>query len=140
METVASNVRPTLRRYLERVAVAVEGGSFADELLCAALKTVLSAPPSLLPRNAVIPALKTALKAGAAHIPTAEAALAALEQWIAMDKRQGESVGHSLRDFLPEILPLLDAYLFDGSQVALTAEAAAKESDAGAARSGSKHS
>ena len=85
-EDVASpRFRIMLRRYLERVSVALQGGSFADELLCAALKAVLSAPPLLLPRGVVLPALKTALKAGTSHMPTAEAALTALEDWKALD-------------------------------------------------------
>ena len=143
-EDVASpRFRIMLRRYLERVSVALQGGSFADELLCAALKAVLSAPPLLLPRGVVLPALKTALKAGTSHMPTAEAALTALEDWKALDYLHQEggidiSNQEGLDKFLPELLPLLDVYLFDGTQVALAAEAASMESDSGAARTGSK--
>ena len=79
-------IRPLLQSYLEHVAVAVQGGNFIDELLCTALKTVLSAPRVLVSRKVIVPAVKVALIAGKSHLNSAEEALTALEEWYMTDK------------------------------------------------------
>ena len=80
-------IRPLLQSYLEHVAVAVQGGNFIDELLCTALKTVLSAPRALVSRKVFVPAVKVALIAGKSHLSSAEEALTALEEWYLTDKK-----------------------------------------------------
>lgn len=68
-----------LRAYLRDVAVASR--SLQGEERAAALELQLAAPPTLLPREAVLPAVCAALRAGLQHPPLAEAAVGALEAW-----------------------------------------------------------
>jgi hypothetical protein len=108
-----------LRRYLASVIHGL--GRFSDELLCACLAMVLSAPPELVPRAATVPALGAALVAGRAHVPTAALAVGGLEAWLASDLllagrgSSADSLNGSLDAHLPVFLPLLETYLFDAS-------------------------
>jgi hypothetical protein len=52
-----------------------------DELLAASLAMLLATPPPLLPFARLLPPLRLALTTGTAHLPTARAALEALERW-----------------------------------------------------------
>ena len=108
-----SDLVPPLRRFLAAVSGGL--GRFSDELLCACLGMVLSAPPRVLPRTAAVPALAAALVAGRAHLPTAAAAVGELEAWQASDSDQSDQTSGGLDEHLPTLLPLLEAFLFDAS-------------------------
>lgn len=90
-----------LRTYLTDVAVT--SSRLQGEELAAALQLQLAAPPSLLPREAALPALCAAFRAGLQHPPLAEAAVAALEAW----ERDGWGDGALRTQVKEQVAPLL---------------------------------
>ncbi|KAJ1459749.1 hypothetical protein M885DRAFT_48479 [Pelagophyceae sp. CCMP2097] len=90
-----------LRRYVAAVARAAPSFAF-DELLAAACAVVLDAPWPL--RSGQLHVLAgccvAALRAGAAHAPTAKVALAAVETWR---REQRAELAGVLADLLPEV-------------------------------------
>ncbi|XP_042320371.1 DNA-dependent protein kinase catalytic subunit [Sceloporus undulatus] len=80
---------------------------YKDELLAACLTFVLSLPHDIimLDIKAYIPALQNAFKLGLSHIPIADAALDALEDWSAHIPR------YAIQPYYKNILPCLDGYL-----------------------------
>lgn len=63
--------------------MTVRLSGFRDELLAACIEALLSAPIGLLDGDLrpLVPALKLALASGSSHLPTAIAAITALERW-----------------------------------------------------------
>jgi hypothetical protein len=99
------NLHEPLRCYLGFVAVAA--GRFSDELLCTALRLLLSPPAlAICPPSSALPPLRLALGKANSHLPTAEVAVAALEHWHHVDKE-------GFKGYLKELLPLLQPLLFD---------------------------
>ena len=142
-------LRNSLQLYVSHVAIALH--RFTDELLCTALQMVLTAPRVLVGRDAVVHALQFALKAGVSHLPTAKAAVGALERWrkesaVAALRAAGDgddhgapahgspaADDHTIGPYLPKLLPLLDNYLFDAHS---SAGGQAGSDDPGRARRG----
>jgi hypothetical protein len=93
--------RRLLTRYLEQLCDQLD--QFRDELLTAALQTLLRAPPALARSGDLrlfVKALQSALRAGASHLPTAAAAVSALERWWA-------AVPAALEPHFGDLLPRL---------------------------------
>jgi hypothetical protein len=93
--------RRLLTRYLEQLCDQLD--QFRDELLTAALQPLLRAPPALARGGDLrlfVKALQSALRAGASHLPTAAAAISALECWWA-------AVPAALEPYFPDLLPRL---------------------------------
>jgi len=95
-------------KYLQEVLVASR--RYKLELLAACLRLCLSAPPVLVGIAAIVPSLKNALKIGLRYLPLAEVALDALERWQ-------KAFPDQLQEWLPQIVPCLNDYLFDVEKV-----------------------
>eukprot|EP00953_Heterococcus_sp_UTEX-ZZ885_P009213 5452-Heterococcus_DN1.PRE.1 len=122
--------RRLLTRYLEQLCDQLD--QFRDELLTAALQPLLRAPPALARSGDLrlfVKALQSALRAGASHLPTAAAAVSALERWWA-------AVPAALEPHFPDLLPRLDPYLRASGAAAGDSTVAAAQSSQAALEGG----
>ena len=94
--------RTLLENFAEEVVMRCT--QFFQDLLASSLEFILSMPDSVRKAQTQIPALRAALKMGISHSRIAEIAFNSLEKLIENHRDQ-------LRSHLPQVLPLLDAYL-----------------------------
>jgi DNA-dependent protein kinase catalytic subunit len=92
------------------VGLAKRQREFHGALQADSLELCISIPPHVLlavPKASRdwLPCLKKALELGLSHIPLAHAALNALQEWLILAPEE------VLKDFLPEVLPVLGTYL-----------------------------
>lgn len=92
------------------------------ELLAACLRLCLSSPPVLVEIADIIPSLKNALKIGLRYLPLAEVSLDALERWQ-------KTFPDKLQQWLPQIVPCLNDYLFEVEKVDVSEGESPPETD-----------
>ncbi|XP_029955282.1 DNA-dependent protein kinase catalytic subunit [Salarias fasciatus] len=104
-DTVKSACFALFAKFGKEVCVRMK--QYKDELLASCLTFVLSLHHSIvaLDIKAYTPALETALKLGLSHVPLADAALDALEDWSSHIPLE------TMQPCYSSILPLLDGYL-----------------------------
>nr|XP_054607336.1 DNA-dependent protein kinase catalytic subunit isoform X2 [Nothobranchius furzeri] len=104
-DTVKSACFALFSKFGKEVCIRMK--QYKDELLASCLTFVLSLHHNIvaLDMKAYCPALETALKLGLSHVPLANAALDALEDW------SSHIPAETMQPCYTEILPLLDGYL-----------------------------
>ncbi|CAG5895668.1 unnamed protein product [Menidia menidia] len=104
-DTVKSTCFALFSKFGKEVCVRMK--QYKDELLASCLTFVLSLHPNIvaLDIKAYCPALETALRLGLSHVPLANAALDALEDWSSHIPLE------TMQPCYSSILPLLDGYL-----------------------------
>ncbi|XP_037550083.1 DNA-dependent protein kinase catalytic subunit [Nematolebias whitei] len=104
-DTVKSACFALFSKFGKEVCVRMK--QYKDELLASCLTFVLSLHHNIVALNikAYCPALETALRLGLSHVPLANTALDALEDWSSNITQE------TLQPCYKEILPLLDGYL-----------------------------
>uniref|UniRef100_A0A3Q2ZPC1 DNA-dependent protein kinase catalytic subunit n=1 Tax=Kryptolebias marmoratus TaxID=37003 RepID=A0A3Q2ZPC1_KRYMA len=123
-DTVKSACFALFSKFGKEVCVRMK--QYKDELLASCLTFVLSLHHNMaaLDMKAFCPALETALRLGLSHVPLANAALDALEDWSSNIPQE------TMQSCYNQILPLLDGYLKTTSAVGKT-RSATSEGDAG---------
>uniref|UniRef100_A0A3Q3ESV4 DNA-dependent protein kinase catalytic subunit n=1 Tax=Kryptolebias marmoratus TaxID=37003 RepID=A0A3Q3ESV4_KRYMA len=110
-DTVKSACFALFSKFGKEVCVRMK--QYKDELLASCLTFVLSLHHNMaaLDMKAFCPALETALRLGLSHVPLANAALDALEDWSSNIPQE------TMQSCYNQILPLLDGYLKTTSAV-----------------------
>jgi len=112
----AASLSALCSRYVHHVVAQVD--QYEDELLASAINLLLHCPQQVLPDlQPLVSTIRLALKTGVSHAPTANSVVSALERWLLVP-----SLRPSLDRTLPQILPLLDHYLYDAQQVDVKTE------------------
>lgn len=101
-----TNLLRLLSAYTSFVTAQLD--QFQDELLAASLSMLLRTPAAILDFNVLLPAIRLALRTGISSHETAVDSIKALNSWT-----QDDGIRPRFYSILPQVLPLLDRFLYD---------------------------